>query len=43
MKEACFLVVQLKRFGDDYCVSPEASILIHIGATAIPKQVTKLA
>lgn len=29
-----------KRFGDDYCLSPQASILIHIGATAIPKQVT---
>ncbi|MDZ4323357.1 MAG: Fic family protein, partial [Alphaproteobacteria bacterium] len=29
-----------KRFGDDYCLSPEASILMHIGATAIPKQVT---
>ena len=29
-----------KRFGDAYCLSPEASILLHIGATAIPKQVT---
>lgn len=29
-----------KRFEDDYCLSPEASILLHIGATAIPKQVT---
>ena len=29
-----------ERFGDEYCLSPEVSILLHIGTTAIPKQVT---
>ncbi len=29
-----------KRFGDDYCLSSEASILVHLGATTIPRQAT---
>lgn len=29
-----------KRFGKDYCLSPEASLLLHTGSTIIPKQVT---
>lgn len=29
-----------KRFGNDYCLSPEASLLLHTGASTIPKQVT---
>lgn len=29
-----------KRFGNDYCLSPESSILMHVEATTIPRQIT---
>lgn len=36
-----FLKIYLeKRFKNDYCLSPEASLQLHLGATVIPKQVT---
>ena len=32
-----------KRFGKRYCLNAEASLLLHTGATAVPKQVTAVA
>ena len=33
----------IKRFGNRYCLNPEASLLLHTGSTTVPRQITVVA